>query len=289
MRRSRCCAGLPRRRHRGRRAAAAQSRRLTEADLVEIARTKGQAHLLAMAAAPASAKPSPTCSCAAATARWSRSVADNHRRAPVGRQLRHARAAAPITTVCWPRRSAGVPIFRRGCFATCWSGDRGRAAAAARDGQGGDAGGDPALAREGVERSRHDAQRRATTARRCAACAPCARRASLTRASWSSSPRPASRGDRCGAGGAVQRADRGGRAPDGRRRPDPVLILCKAAVSAGRPWRRSSGAARRARERRARRSMSRLSPTSSGWRRRPRSACCASGRRAPEPRQARAG
>ena len=133
MRRSRWCAGSRRRRYRrspGR--CLTQSSRLDDADLVDIAQTKSQAHLLAISGADGDrASRSPTCWCGAAIATVARSVADNRnaqlsdgsfsragRPGACGRRSgREGRAAARHSAAAVPRSAAQGD--RRWCSSGC--------------------------------------------------------------------------------------------------------------------------------------------------------------------------
>ena len=166
----------------------AQSSRLAEADLVEIARTKSQAHLLAI------------------------SGPHRHRRAgdrragqprrPRGRAQRRRQPRRPavgdsFSTLVDRAEKDGVLAEKVGLRArhpaaavprSSAQGDRGRAAAPARGRQAGDAGRNPARARQGRRARSAPKRRRATIRRRSERSRRCARRASSTRPRWSISP-----------------------------------------------------------------------------------------------------
>ncbi len=159
-----------------------QSPRLPEADLVDIARTKSQAHLLAISGRTGIAESVTDELVRRGDRHVVRSVADNRqarlsergfttlvrpggRRRNPGREGRHAsgHSAAPV-----PRTVA--------------EGDGGRAAAPDRRRQARDAGGNPPRAGQGVERSRHRQVARLRRRRACGRNAASAGQAQRSRA-----------------------------------------------------------------------------------------------------------
>ena len=195
----------------------AQSPRLDESDLVEIAKTKGQAHLLAIAGRDGIGEAVTDVLVRRGDREVVRNVADNQSAQAVRRRLLRAGEARRGRRRSWPRRSASARTFRRTCSATCWCARptvvQQRLLAAAK----------PETAAEiqrvldkVSQRGRRQARRRATTraahAHRAGdASGRQARRGGARRLRQ----RQEVRGDGGGAGGALRRADRGRRPPDG--------------------------------------------------------------------------
>ena len=96
----------------------AQSPRLAEADLVDIARTKSQAHLLAISGRAGIGEAVTDVLVRRGDREVVRSVADNQPAQLSEERLLRRWSSAPRTTATWPRRSACAPTFRRICSAT---------------------------------------------------------------------------------------------------------------------------------------------------------------------------
>ena len=233
-------------------------------------------------AAPASARRSPTCWSGAAIAEVVRNVADNRRRQAVGERLLRAGQARGRRRRCWPRRSASGRTFRRICSAICWCGrPRWCSSACSRRPSRRRRRKSSRVLAKVSERSRRRAGR-AITPPRSAIVLRLHQAGKLDEAAAASNSPTTGKFEETVAalsllcGVPIDVVDR---LMSGER-PDPILILCKAAGFSWPTARRSSWRARQPRARRARRSTP-PSPISSGCRHRPRSAWCGSGRRGP--------
>ena len=206
-----------------------QSPRLAETDLVDIARTKSQAHLLAISGRTGIAEAVTDVLVRRGDREVVRSVADNQiapavrRRLPdageAGRRGRHAgregRHASRHSAAAVPRTAA--------------QGDRGGAAAAARRRQARDPGRDPARAGQGVD-GVGSATRATTRAAQRDGASHCTGGQAQRDASLSISPSTGQYEETVAAlsllcAVPIESVDR----LMGGDRPDPVLILCKAA------------------------------------------------------------
>ena len=123
-----------------------QSPRLPETDLVEIAKTKSQAHLLAISGRTGIAEAVTDVLVRRGDRRGRAQRRRQSARPAVGAQLLRRWSSAPRTTACWPRRSAAPRHSAAAVPRAAAAGDRGGAAAPARRRQAGDAGRDPARA-----------------------------------------------------------------------------------------------------------------------------------------------
>ena len=228
----------------------AQSRRLDETDLVDIAKTKGQAHLFAISGRDGIGEAVTDVLVRRGDPEVVRNVADNR-----SAKLSDGGFTALVKRAEGRRRAGREGRPARGHSAAsvpraAGARDRGGAAAPARGGEAGNPGRDPARARQGF--ARNSTRRRAITPRRSARCWSCIRLASSARPSSSIRQGQEIRGDGGVAVGAVQCADRGRRSPDERRSsrsdPDP---LQGGRLRLDRPRGRSSGRVRAPRARRA--------------------------------------
>ena len=232
----------------------AQSQRLAENDLVDIAKTKGQAHLFAISGRDGIGEAVTDVLVRRGDPEVVRNVADNQsaklsdggfttlvKRAEGRRRAgREGRPAAGHPAAPVPRSSGAR--------------HRGGAAAPARGGEAGNPDRDPACARQGFAGVQARPARDYTAAQAHGAGAASGRQARRSRACRIRQGQEI-RGDGGVAVGAVRRADRGRGSPDERRPPrSRSSFSARRSASAGRPRARSSCRGRAARARRASRS-----------------------------------
>ena len=92
--------------------------KLGEPELMQIAETKGQAHLLALSSRAGLTEALSDILVTRGDREVARSIATNQQGAAVGKRLHHCWSSAPKRTTCWPRKWACAPIFRRACSAS---------------------------------------------------------------------------------------------------------------------------------------------------------------------------
>ena len=95
-----------------------QKAKLDDPELKYIAETKSQAHLLALSGASRHRRSAVGNSGRARRPRGGALDRHQSKCAAVGKRLHHAGHSAPSRTVCWRKKSACAPIFRRACSAS---------------------------------------------------------------------------------------------------------------------------------------------------------------------------